>query len=171
MPSYPSIYSTGILLFFALGSIGLAQAAGDCAQIDPKSVASILGVPAARPNPPAHSKLPPENMDLLSCGYAEATIDPSARTLSYLVYSPSLKNFASVYASLSTGNFPRKQSFTPNVGKQSTGWFRASVREDSFEGSITIQSGGTVVVIKIGGMPSADGVKNALIAAGKKFPP
>jgi hypothetical protein len=107
----------------------------------------------------------------LSCSYAEATIDPSARTFSYLVYSPNARNFASVYESLSTGNFPRKQSFTPNVGKQSTGWFRPSGREDSFDGSITIQSGGTVVVIKIGGMPSSDAVKNALIAAGKRFPP
>jgi hypothetical protein len=158
-----------MLLVLVLGSIGLAQAAGDC-QIDAKSVASILGVTAARANPPAHSKLPPENMDLLSCGYAEATIDPSARILSYSVYSPSPANFASVYASLSSGNFPRKQSFTPNVGKQSTGWFRSSVREDSFEGSITIQSGGSIVVIRIGGMPSSDAVKNALVAAGKMFP-
>jgi hypothetical protein len=106
-------------------------------------------------------------MDLLSCGCAEATVDPMARTLSYLIYTPISKDLASVYASLADGNFPRKQIFSPNVGNQSSGWFRPSVRDDTFEGYIAMQTGATIAVIKIGGMPSSDAVKNALISAAK----
>ena len=71
----------------ALGACGLAHAvAGDCTQIDAKVAASVLGVAAAQANPNqgVHSKLSPDNMDLLSCGYVEATVDPMARTLLYL---------------------------------------------------------------------------------------
>jgi hypothetical protein len=41
------------------------------------------------------------------------------------------------------------------------------VRDDTFEGYIAVQTGATIAVIKIGGMPSSDAVKNALISAGK----
>jgi hypothetical protein len=156
-------------MFFAFGVSELARAAAvDCAQIDAKTAATVLGVPTARANGnSAHSKLPPDNMDLLSCGYAEATFDPMARTLSYFIYTPIPKDLASVYASLESGNFPRKQIFSPNVGSQSSGWFRSSVSGDTFEGYIAMQTGATIAVIKIGGMPSSDAVKNALISAGK----
>ena len=159
-----------IAMYFAIGVSGLASAAPvDCSQIDAKAAATVLGVPTARANAsnPAHSKLPPDNMDLLSCGYAEATVDPMARTLSYLIYTPIPQDLANVYASLATGNFPRKQIFSPNVGSQSSGWFRSSVSGDTFEGYIAMQTGATIAVIKIGGMPSSDAVKNALISAGK----
>jgi hypothetical protein len=154
-----------------LGLSSLAHAAGDCAPIDVKSAASILGVSTARANPtnPARSKVPPDNTDLVSCGYAEATVDPSARTLSYSIYSPTPSDLASVYGSVATGNFPRQQLFSPNVGKQSNGWFRSSVRDDTFEGYVAMQTGAIVVVIKIGGMPSSESVKNALVAAAKVF--
>jgi hypothetical protein len=159
-----------IALYIAFGVSELARAAAvDCAQIDAKAAATVLGVPTARPNAtnPAHSKLPPDNMDLLSCGYVEATVDPIARTLSYFIYTPIPKDLASVYDSLASGNFPRKQIFSPNVGTQSSGWFRPSVRDDTFEGYIAMQTGTIIVVIKIGGMPSGDAVKNALISVGK----
>jgi hypothetical protein len=155
---------------FAFGLSELASAgAVDCAQIDAKAAATVLGVPTARADAtnPAHSKLEPDNMDLVACGYAEATADPSARTLSYFIYTPIPKDLASVYASLASGNFPRKQIFSPNVGSQSSGWFRSSARDDTFEGYIAMQTGATIAVIKIGGMPSSDAVKNALISAGK----
>lgn len=159
-----------VAISLALGASGFAHAApGDCAQIDAATAARILGVPAARANlnQGGHSKLPPDNMDLLSCGYFEATPSPTARTLSYLIYTPILKDLASVYASLASGNFPRKQIFSPNVGNQSSGWFRSSVTDDKFEGYIAIENGADIVVVKIGGMPSSDTVKNALVSAGK----
>ena len=154
----------------ALGACGLARAvAGECTQIDAKAAASVLGVAAAQANPNqgVHSKLSPDNMDLLSCGYVEATVDPMARTLLYLIYTPIPKDLTDVYASLASGNFPRQQPFSPNVGNQSSGWFRSSVSGDTFEGYIAMRTGATIVTIKIGGMPSSDAVKNALISAGK----
>jgi hypothetical protein len=173
MSSCRSVRSTSkvvwIAMSLALGASELARAAaGDCSQIDAKAAATVLGVPTARANAnPGHSKLPPDNMDLLSCGYAEATVDPMARTLSYFIYTPIPKDLASVYASLASGNFPRAQIFSPNVGSQSSGWFRSSVSGDTFEGYIAMQTGTTIVTIKVGGMPSSDAVKNALISAGK----
>jgi hypothetical protein len=172
MSSYRSVRSTNKVAWtamsLALGVSGLARAAGDCAQIDAKGAATVLGVPTARANTtPGHSKLPPDNMDVLSCAYVEASVDPMARTLSYSIYTPIAADLAGVYASLADGNFPRKQIFSPNVGTQSSGWFRSSVRGDTFEGYIAMQTGATIVVIKIGGMPSSDAAKNALITAGK----
>jgi hypothetical protein len=173
MPPCPFVRSTSKAVWFAMYfAFGVSEVAGaaavDCAQIDAKAAATVLGVPTARANGnPVHSKLPPDNMDLLSCTYAEATVDPMARTLSYLIYTPIPEDLASVYASLASGNFPRQQPFSPNVGSKSSGWFRSSVRDDTFEGYIAVQTGATIAVIKIGGMPSSDAVKNALISAGK----
>ena len=173
MSPYRSVRSTNkvawMAMSLALCASVLARAAADCAQIDAKAAAGVLGVPAARANinQGVHSKLPPDNMDLLSCAYFEATADPMARTLSYQIYTPIPKDLTDVYASLASGNFPRQQPFSPNVGTQSSGWFRSSVRDDTFEGYIAMRTGATVVTIKIGGMPSSDAVKNALISAGK----
>ena len=157
-----------IAISLALGASGPASAAlGDCMQIDAKGAASILGVPVRATANQGHSKLPPDNTDLLSCLYLEATPSPTARMLTYQIYTPIPKDLASVYASVANGNFPRKQVFTPNVGEQSSGWFRSGLSDSKFEGSVAMQSGTTVLVIKIAGMPSSDAVKNALISAGK----
>ena len=91
-----------ITMCFAFGMTDLARAAaGDCAQIDAKAAATILGVPTARANgTPGHSKVEPDNTDVLSCAYVEATVDPMARMLSYSIYSPIPKDLAGIYASL-----------------------------------------------------------------------
>jgi hypothetical protein len=166
-----SVRSTGKVvcaMCLALGVSGLARAeAGDCTQIDVTAAASVLGVPARATPGQGHSKLPPDNMDLLSCVYLEVTRNPTARTLTYQIYTPIPKDLANVYASLASGNFPRKQVFSPNVGDQSSGWFRSSLTDSTFEGYVAMQSGAHLMVIKIGGMPSADAVKNALISAGR----
>jgi len=156
-----------IAMSLALGVSGLARAAaGDCTQIDAKAAASVLGVPARATANQGHSKLPPDDMDLLSCVYLEVTPNPTARTLTYLIYTPIPKDLANVYASLAGGNFPRKQIFSPNVGNQSSGWFRSSLSDNTFEGYVAMQTGAIIAVIKIAGMPSSDAVKNALISAG-----
>jgi len=156
-----------VSVFIALGVSGLATAAGDCTQIDAGAAGNLLGVPVrAFPNQ-GHSKLSPDNMDFLSCTFIEVTRNPTARTFSYLIYTPIPKDIAGVYASLADGNFPRKQLFSPNVGNQSSGWFRSSVSDDTFEGYVAMQTGSVIYVIKVGGMPSSDAVKNALVSAGK----
>jgi hypothetical protein len=157
-----------IATFLALGTSPLAPAApGDCTQIDANAAGSILGVPARAIASQGHSKLPPDNMDFLSCLYLEKTPSPTARTLTYQIYTPIPKDLANVYASLASGNFPGKQIFSPNVGNQSAGWFRASPGNGLFEGYMAMQTGTTIEVVKVGGMPSSDAAKNALISAGK----
>ena len=157
-----------LAMCIALGVSGLARAAaGDCTQIDAKAASSVLGVPARATANQGHTKLPPDNMDLLTCVYLEVTPSPTGRTLTYLIYTPIAKDLANVYASLAGGNIPRKQVFSPNVGDQSGGWYRSSVSDNTFEGYVAMQTGAIIVVIKIAGMPSSDAVKNALISAGK----
>jgi hypothetical protein len=72
------------LITLALGlttsSLALASA-DDCTQIDVKAAASLLGVPARATANQGHTKMPPDNMDLLSCVYLEATRNPTARML------------------------------------------------------------------------------------------
>lgn len=158
---------TLIALSLVLATGGRALAApDDCTQIDAKAAARILGAPARATANQGHSKLPPDDMDLLSCVYLEATRSPTARMLTYLIYTPVAKDLANEYASLAGGNFARKQLFSPNVGDQSSGWFRSDLSDSLFEGYVAMQSGATVVVIKVGGMPSADAAKNALVSAG-----
>src|SRR3954470_18342538 len=101
------------------GASVMAQtAANDCERIDAATVASILSVPKARVNPSrGHTKQPPDNMDVLACGYVEVSPNPLAKTLSYFVYTPLPKNLASEFSSLSHPNVPgQPQAFSPGVG-------------------------------------------------------
>jgi hypothetical protein len=170
MGSHINLGAAGLFLVFVMQGAARA-AADDCTQIDTNTAATILGVSAVRVNVSTqgqHSKLPPDNTDLLTCGYLEASINPTVRTLSYSVYTPIPGDLASVYESLSKGNFPRAQSFSPGVG-QSTGWYRASASDDRFEGYLALLTSSTIVTIRIAGMPSSAAVENALISAAKKF--
>jgi hypothetical protein len=167
-----SVRSTSKLVWIAMslgfGTSALALAApGDCTQIDAKAAGSLLGVPARATANQGHSKLPPDNMDFLSCLYLEMTPSPTARMLTYQIYTPIPKDLANVYASLASGNIARKQIFSPNVGDQSSGWFRSGLTDNKFEGYVAMQSGATIFVIKVGGMPSSEAAKNALVGAGK----
>ena len=157
------------LLAFVVPDI--AQAAdGGCQQIDAAAASSILGVPAVRGNvnQGQHSKLPPDNMDLLTCGYVESSRNVTARTLSYSVYTPIHEDLANVFKSLSSGNYPGAQSFSPGVG-QSTGWYRGNQTGGLFEGSLALLTSNNIVTIKIAGLPSSAAVQNALITAAKRF--
>jgi hypothetical protein len=168
--SLSSVAAVGLLSVFLMQGAARA-AAGDCTQIDTNAAATILGVSAVRVNVNSqgrHSKLPPDNMDLLTCGYLEASLDPTVRTLSYSVFTPIPSDLASVFGSLSKGNFPGAQSFSPGIG-QSTAWYRASASDSRFEGYLALLTSSSVVTIKIAGMPSSASVEAALISAAKKF--
>lgn len=77
----------GISLVLTTSELALA-APGDCMQIDAKATAGILGVPARAIANQGHTKMPPGNMDFLACTYIEVTPGPTARMLSYLIYTP-----------------------------------------------------------------------------------
>src|SRR5215468_2706459 len=119
-------WSDGIPIVLAVlavfGASAIAPAAtNECERMDAASVASVLGVQKARANPyGGHTKQPPDNMDVLSCGYAEVSADPLAKTLIYVVYTPLPKDLPVVFSSLSQGNVPGKpQAFSPGVGSES----------------------------------------------------
>jgi hypothetical protein len=164
-----------LLLAFAVHSVALA-ATTDCMQIDRDTAASILGVSAERMNvnnqQGRHTKLPPDDVNLLTCGYLVDVLSGSVRTLSYSIYTPIPRDAANIFASLSKGNFPRAQSFSPSVGGRSTGWYRGNQFGNSgnlFEGQLTMLTGSTIVIIRIANLSSSAAVEDALVRAAKYF--
>jgi hypothetical protein len=152
------------------GAISPARAAvDDCGKFDAASAATVLGVPKARANPSGgHHKLSPNNMDVIGCSYVEATPDPQARSLIINVYTPIAKDLASQFAGVSNENVPGKpQNFSPGVGSASSGWVRLSANGETYDGTIRVLRASDFLVIKVGGMKSADEAKAALIRAGK----
>jgi len=144
-------------------------AADDCGKLDAASAATVLGVPKARANPSqGHHKQPPDNMDVFSCGYAEVSPDPLARTLLYFVYTPITKDLTSVFSSLSHPNVPGKpETFSPGIGTGSTGWVRASANGQTYDGEIAFRGAANITTVRVGGMPNAEAAKKALVSAGK----
>ena len=163
-----------LLLAFAVHSVALA-ATTDCMQIDRNTAASILGVSAERMNvnnQGRHTKLPPDDVDLLTCGYLVDVLSGAVRTLSYSIYTPIPRDVANIFASLSKGNFPGAQSFSPSVGGRSTGWYRGNQFGNSgnlFEGQLTMLTGSTIVIIRIANLSSSAAVEDALVRAAKYF--
>ena len=167
-----SVSVVTIAAVLAFSAIGTARAASpDCTKIDATSAAKVLGVPKARDNSTGrHTKLPPDNMDVLGCAYAEVSLDPMARTLTYFIYTPIAKDLESVFSSLSNENVRGAvQKFSPGVGSASTGWVRPSVNGETFDGSIILRQNDYIAVIKVGGMPSIDALEKALVRAGEVF--
>jgi hypothetical protein len=123
----------------ALVSAGALAApdSSDC-KLGVAAAATALGVPATRANPyQGHTKMPPDNMDVLTCGYAEASVDPRARVLGYTVYTPLAQDLAKVFSSVAHSSISgNPQPFPPGVGSESTGWVRASSVAGTFDGSI-----------------------------------
>ena len=149
------------------GSAVAAADASDC-KLTVAAAATALSVQTARANAyQGHSKLPPDNMDVLTCGYAEATLDPRARVLSYTLYTPVAADLSSVFLSLAHPNIPgNPQAFSPGLGSESTGWVRGNPDGTTFDGSVVFRMPSYIVVIKVGIMPSAAAAKAALVSAG-----
>jgi hypothetical protein len=161
--------SLSSLLLFALQGTARASPA-DCAQIDASSAATILAVSSVRVNAiqGQHSKLPPDNMDLLTCGYFESALSPYKRSMVWSVYTPIASDLGTVFKSLSQGYNPGAQSFSPGIG-QATGWYRGNATGDRFDGFLALLTSSTVVTIRVGSMPSSAAAETALITAAKKF--
>jgi hypothetical protein len=149
---------------------GSAVAAGDASdcKLTVAAAATALGVQTARANAyQGHSKLPPDNMDVLTCGYAEVTRDPRAKVLTYTLYTPVAADLAAVFSSLAHPNIPgNPQAFSPGLGSESTGWVRSNVDGVTFDGSVVFRMPSHIVMIRVGMMPSAAAAKTALASAG-----
>jgi hypothetical protein len=141
----------------------------DCTKIDAASAATVLGVAKARNNSSGrHNKQPPDNMDVLGCAYAEVSLDPMARTLTYFIYTPIAKDLESVFSSLKNENVPGAvEKFSPGVGAGSTAWARPSANGQTFDGSIVVRGADYIAVAKVAGMPSIAAVKKSLVTAGQ----
>lgn len=143
--------------------------APDCTKIDARAAANVLGVPKTSNNSSGrHTKQSPDNMDVLGCAYAEVSLDPMARTLTYVIYTPIPKDLESVFSSLTNENVRGTVvKFSPGVGVGSTGWTRSSASGETFDGSIVVRGDTYIAVAKVGGMPSLVAAQRALVSAGQ----
>ena len=146
-----------------------AAAAPDCTKIDAGAAATVLGVRKTRNDSEGrHNKQSPDNMDVIGCAYAEVSLDPMARTLTYTIYTPIPKDLESVFSSLTNENVRGAvEKFSPGVGSGSTGWTRTRASGESVDGSIVVRGNGYIAVAKVGGMPSAAAAQKALVSAGQ----
>ena len=98
-------FCAGVLLC-VLASTGEASAgtlAIDCSKVDPATAASSLGVAKVSANGSAvHIKLPPDQMDVLECGYRGVGFDPQVPAVSFAIYTPKQSDIKIVYSSLIT---------------------------------------------------------------------
>jgi hypothetical protein len=170
MIARPTAIAAAAATVLALSAAGTSRAAApDCTKIDASAAAKVLGVPKTRDNSSGrHDKLPPDNMDVVGCAYAEDTPDPMARTLVYSIYTPIPKDFESVFASLKDDYAPGAvERFSPGVGTGSAAWARTSADGQIFDGRIVVRGDTYIAVAKVGGMPSIAAVKKALVSAGQ----
>jgi hypothetical protein len=136
--------------------------ADDCnRKIDAAAAASILGVAKARENVYfEHTTQPPDKMDVLECGYSEASPNPNAPLMKYVVYAPIAADIPSVYSGLF--RHPGLQSFNPNVGAESAGWVGPTSTPGLFQAYINFRTASNIFTIQVSGLPSADAAKSAV---------
>jgi len=143
---------------------------GDCGKIDAAAAAVILGVGRVRATPNyGHSKLPPDNTDLLACSYFEVSPLPRVPTLKYLIYTPIAADIEAVYSSLLTQKHPTMQPFAPNVGQASAGWFGPGPQGGESEAHVIFRTGTNVFSIQVSGLSSADAARTAALKAAAKL--
>ncbi len=137
----------------------------DCAAIDGAAAASILGVPKVRPTPyEGHQKLSPDNMDVLACGYVDASPDPMGPTLRYTTFSPTPADMPPVWESHQTGRHERSQSFAPNVGEASAGWVSENA-QPTYAAAIAFRTATKIFEINVSGFSTAEAAKAAAVKA------
>lgn len=151
-------FCAGVLLC-VLASTGEASAgtlAIDCSKVDPATAASSLGVAKVSANGSAvHIKLPPDQMDVLECGYRGVGFDPQVPAVSFAIYTPKQSDIKIVYSSLITEKHPKLQSFSPNVGSASKGLVGPDPSGEKFEAYIVLMTASNIFRIHIFNLPSA----------------
>jgi hypothetical protein len=150
--------SAGVLLF-ALASTSAARAGAlpnDCGKVDPTTAASSLGVAKASAYAYAgHIKLPPDQMDVVECGYRGVGFDPQVPAVSFAIYTPKKSDIQIVYSSLVTEKHPKLQSFSPNFGSASKGLVGPDPSGEKFEAYIVFMTASNIFRIHIFNLPSA----------------
>jgi len=140
--------------------------ADDCnRKIGPAAAAAILGVTKTKQNVYfGHTKQPPDQMDVLDCGYHDASADPYAPFAKFVVFTPSAADIASVYSSMPAPS--GMQTFDTHVAMSSSGWIRPGAAPGLFEAHVTFRTTSNIVQVVVGGLHGADATNAALKLAG-----
>ena len=133
--------------------------ADDCnRRIGAAAAAGILGVTQVKENIYfGHTKQ--SQMDVLECGYHEASPDPYAPFMKFVVFTPIAADIASVYSSMSPP--AGKQTIDTHVGTESSGWIRPGAGPGLFEAHITFRTASNIFQVEVGGLHSADAATDA----------
>jgi len=134
----------------------------DCNQkVDASAAARILGVADARENVYlGHTTQSPDRMDVLQCGFSEATPRANAPLLKYIVYTPIADDVPTVYSTLLQHS--AMQSFDTHLGAGSSGWVGPTA-SGRFQAYINFMTASNVFTVEVGGLPSADAAKSAAL--------
>jgi hypothetical protein len=142
--------------------------ADDCnRKISSAAAADILGVAKAKENTYfGHTKRPPDQMDVLECGYHAASQDPYAPFMKFVVFTPIAADIASVFSSMPPP--AGTQTIETHVGAESSGWIRPGAGPGLFEAHVAFRTGANVYQVLVGGLHGADAAKDAAMKlAGK----
>jgi hypothetical protein len=140
-----------------------AVVADDCnRKIGAAAAAAILGVANAKENAYfGHTKQPPDHMDVLECGYHEASPDPYAPFMKFVMFTPIVPDMASVFSSMPPP--AGMQTIETHVGTESSGWIRPGAGPGLFEAHVTFKTGSNIFQVLVGGLHSADAAKAAAV--------
>jgi hypothetical protein len=137
--------------------------ADDCnRRVSTAAAAGILGVTMAQENVYfGHTQQSPDQMDVLECGYHEASPDPYAPFMKFVVFTPIAADIASVYSSMSPP--AGMQTIDTHVGTESSGWIRPGAGPGLFEAHITFRTASNIFQVQVGGLQGADAARDAAL--------
>ncbi len=140
-----------------------AVVADDCnRRIGAAAAAAILGVIKAKENPYfGHTKQSPDQMDVLECGYSEASPDPYAPFMKFIVFTPIAADIVSIYSSMSPP--AGVQKIDSHIGAESGGWIRPGVGTGLFEAHITFRTASNIYQVQVGGLQGGDATTAAAL--------
>jgi hypothetical protein len=140
-----------------------AVVADDCnRRISAAAAADILGVAKAKENTYfGHTKQPPNQIDVLECGYHAANPDPYAPFLKFVVFTPAAADMLSVFSSMPPPS--GMQTIVTHVGAESSGWIRAGAGSGLFEAHVTFKTGSNIFQVLVGGLHGADAATAAAL--------
>jgi hypothetical protein len=135
----------------------------DCnRKIAAAAAAAILGVGKVKENVYfGHTKQPPDQMDVLECGYHKAGPDPYAPFLKFVMFTPGAADIASVYSSMPAPS--GMQTIDTHVGMSSSGWIRPGAGPGLFEAHVTFRTASNIFQVIVGGQHGADAATNAAL--------
>ena len=137
--------------------------ADDCnRRIGAAAAAGILGVTKVKENVYfGHTKQSPDQMDVLECGYHDASPDPYAPFMKFVVFTPIAADIAAVYSGMSPP--AGMQTIDTHVGTESSGWIRSWAGPGLSEAHIRFRTASNIFEVEVVGLHSADAATDAAL--------